>query len=244
MEKVVIPVPVYFFGNNHRDLPVGILLRFLDNVLKDRIQHEAIRRWHNLKLRRGIPRRQRGSFHHLAPSRGDVGRVIANDVNSLYLRRYLQPKAKSLLRDPVPSGNRNDHPGFIESSEAKRRIQFDLFFHLLILAANGLHHNEEDGNQRQRDPRALDKLGHQHHHYGNGGSESSQGVQEHAEAVPALRLSPVRHHSRLRQRERQKRSIGIEGNQSIGNALEDDQQRSRHECERVDALGKNQSPSS
>ena len=67
----------------------------------------------------------------------------------------------------------------------------------------------------------------------------------HARAlvVPSL-LLPVNDHTCLRERESEKGSNGVERDQSVGDSLEEDQNDCREAGERVDAVRKEQAPSS
>ena len=72
------------------------------------------------------------------------------------------------------------------------------------------------GIKMHRDPRAIDEFRDEHHQHRDSCNQPAQSVNKHvAHGVRAAHAFPMKHHAKLRERESQERSHGIQGNQPI-----------------------------
>src|ERR1700674_852685 len=154
--------------------------------------------------------------------------------NGLHVDRYDFPrgprrKFEPLFADAAPAIHGNDRDG--------RRLQGGRYYwraagggysHGVIVPPDRAEKHDQERDKEQGDPGAFNKLRKQHHDDGDTRYASAQAI--HQRAFPPVRtaiFSPVHHHAELRERESQKCTYRVKGDQFVGDAAEKDEQGAR-----------------
>src|SRR6266702_1742223 len=112
---------------------------------------------------------------------------------------------------------------------------------LSFAGTNEAEKEDEQGNKNERDPGALGKFRHQDHDDGDACNKSSKSIYQSAlHPMRAAVLAPMHDHAELRERESQKSSHGVERDQFVRDAIEEEQQETRQQCKNDDAVGVDQ----
>src|SRR6266705_1155554 len=182
-------------------------------------------------------------FHVTFPIHVEKFRMIAGlDVDGDDFRGKPRGKFERLLGDlaPVLDGNdddgrravlRGDHRGGAARSDADH----------VVVTANEAEKEDEQGNKNDSDPGAFGKFRDQDHDDGDAGNKSSKSIYQSAlHPMRAAIFPPVHDHAELRERESQKSSHGVERDQFVRDAIEEEQQETRQQCKNDDAVGVDQ----
>src|SRR5258708_36515569 len=91
VKKVVVPVLVHFFRNDDGNLPVGMFLRLLVDVLKQRLQNKTIGRRNNIKFWRRESTTLGWGIHELLPRLKTMITLVlpGGHAGGLETRRYV-----------------------------------------------------------------------------------------------------------------------------------------------------------
>src|SRR6266702_3425479 len=115
---------------------------------------------------------------------------------------------------------------------------------LSFAGTNEAEKEDEQGNKNDRDPGALGKFRDQDHDDGDAGNKSSKSIYQSAlHPMRAAVFPPVHDHAELRERESQKSSHGVERDQLVRDAIEEQQQETGQQRKNDDAVSVDQAAS-
>src|SRR5579883_2305984 len=240
VEEVVIPAALDQLGDDDRNFPVGVMVLLEKDVVVNRRDDVAERRFEDDQFRGGEMAGFGGLFGPLLPALAEfVGFFAGFDVQRLGLAGKRERETERLQGDLVPGVDWHENDGAIQMIEGYWPGGGDFAADAPVMPADREHEDNQRGNQDQRHPRAFGELRDDDDQNREARGRGADGVDEHASGM-ALFAAPVNHHSGLGKGEGEKRSDGEQGNQTIRDAAEDDEQQTGKARQHVDGLGVNQ----
>ena len=212
----------------------------LEDVVHQRRDDEAIVRWNGDKFRFGQAFAPDGDQDVFFPDGLQcLFLVVGVDVDDLDLLGKKETETHRLFGDAVPTGHGNDDDGLLEVDEIEGRSVLHLALDAGVVAFDGQHDADEERHEKSRDPGASDELRYEHNDEGNAGCDGASAVDEHVPETAGvlLHLLPVNYHACLREGEGEEGADGVEGDQAVGNAAEEDEDDGGEAGEGVDAVG-------
>lgn len=240
VEQVLPPVADDQLWNEDGNVAVFVVALFGEDVVQNRQNHGAVGGLEPLEFRFRQAGGTQGLEDLLGPHIGQfvravivVGRI---DVNDLQIVRDGHGKAEGFGGEAAPAIHGDDDDGWMDICGLQGFGAGCFLGNVLVVAMDGGHGDDEDCNEEDGDPGALGKFGHQHHHGGDAGGNGADAVDEHSKAGARLSAThPVDDHAGLGKREGHERADGVERDEAIGDAAEEDEQGSGEEDEDVDA---------
>ena len=215
------------FGNENGDLAIRMFVFDLKDVLYQRTLEQS----DTVRVRR--PARNRSArfrywrdYITLPHCIHLVTAVFGVHMDRFDMVAYLHGEAEALLGDAGPAVEWDNDQRLGEIVDPYRTVDSVAFSTRSIVTLDRAHEHDQCGDKDGGNPRTGRKLGYQYHHQGDASRDSSDAVDDHAigSALGAL-LLPMHDHSGLRESEGQKCSDCKQGDETIGDAAEDDEQR-------------------
>src|SRR5260370_41539451 len=182
-------------------------------------------------------------FHVAFPIHAEKFRMIAwLDVNGNDFRGKPRGKFERLPGDAAPmldGHDNNGSRGFVRGNNGRGAARSDADH--VVVTANEAEEKNQKRDEDDCNPGALGKFRDENNDHGDAGNESSESIYQSAlHPMRAAVLAPVHDHAELREREGQEGSHGVERDQLVCDAIEEDQQETSQQGENDNAVSVDQ----
>ena len=226
VEEVFVPPVLDQLGYDNDDAARRMLRREIENELDDRNDDETVGRGKDVQFGRLFAGGAIGLDNVTVPVElKEFGLLGGVHVESDHIGRETRSEFNALAGDVAPAIDGDDGDGRVaEAGGVNGNHASGAHFHGVVVAANPDEKCNCKGNEEKGDPGALGEFGDQDNENGDAGYKSAQAVDEGAaKPVWAAISPPVDDHSGLRQSESEESADGVERDEAVGDAAEEDE---------------------